>query len=115
MRWGLEKRLQFIEFRTYWEGGINRADIIGQFGVSVPQASKDLNLYQEKVPGNLVYDKSQKRYCGAADFKPAFLQPLVQLISGTASSRLRIRWCYAGVLAVVRARIRRDADSPAQN
>ena len=75
MRWGLEKRLQFIEFRTYWEGGINRADIIEQFGVSVPQASKDLNLYQEKVPGNLVYDKSKKRYCAAADFKPAFLEP----------------------------------------
>ena len=37
MRWGVEKRLEFIEFRLYWEGGINRADITEQFGVSVPQ------------------------------------------------------------------------------
>ncbi len=75
MRWGVEKRLTFIEFRLFWEGGINRADIIGQFGVSVPQASKDLRLYAENAPGNLVYDKSAKRYLAADDFAPVFLRP----------------------------------------
>jgi predicted DNA-binding transcriptional regulator YafY len=75
MRWGVEKRLEFIEFRLFWEGGINRADIMERFGVSVPQASKDLSLYEEKAPGNLVYDKSQKRYLAAASFKPVFLKP----------------------------------------
>tara|TARA_R110000787_G_scaffold259339_2_gene364639 strand:- start:3520 stop:4377 length:858 start_codon:yes stop_codon:yes gene_type:complete len=75
MRWGVEKRLEFIEFRLYWEGGINRADITEQFGVSVPQASKDLTLYEEKAPGNLFYDKSAKRYLSAPDFKPVFLEP----------------------------------------
>lgn len=75
MRWGVEKRLEFIEFRLFWEGGINRADIIEQFGVSVPQASKDLTLYEEKAPGNLRYDKSAKRYRASPDFKPVFLEP----------------------------------------
>ncbi|TIR49116.1 MAG: WYL domain-containing protein [Mesorhizobium sp.] len=75
MRWGVEKRLEFIEFRLFWEGGINRADIMEQFGVSVPQASKDLSLYEEKAPGNLAYDKRQKRYFPAPGFKPAFLKP----------------------------------------
>ena len=75
MRWGVEKRLEFIEFRLFWEGGINRADIIEQFGVSVPQASKDLTLYEEKAPGNLLYDKSAKRYRAASDFRPYFLKP----------------------------------------
>ena len=88
MRWGVEKRLKFIEFRLYWEGGINRADITRQFGVSVPQASKDLNLYEEKAPGNLAYNKSAKRYVAAADFRPVFLKPLsnsylVQLYSAS--------------------------------
>lgn len=46
MRWGVEKRLEFIEFRLFWEGGINRADIMEQFGVSVPQASKDLSRFE---------------------------------------------------------------------
>lgn len=75
MRWGVEKRLEFIEFRLFWEGGINRADIVDQFGVSVPQASKDLTLYEEKAPGNLVYDKSAKRYRAAKAFKTVFMQP----------------------------------------
>src|SRR5258708_2320071 len=87
MRWGVEKRLEFIEFRLFWEGGINRADIMGTFGISVPQASKDLSLYEEKAPGNLIYDRSEKRYFAAPDFRPAFLKPeadlyLTQLRSG---------------------------------
>ena len=75
MRWGVEQRLEFIEFRLYWEGGINRADIMEQFSVSVPQASKDLSLYEEKAPGNLVYDKSEKRYCASEEFRNVFLKP----------------------------------------
>lgn len=75
MRWGVEKRLEFIEFRLYWEGGINRSDIMDRFGVSVPQASKDLSLYEQKAPGNLVYDRSERRYFAAPDFKPVFLKP----------------------------------------
>src|SRR5262245_4666317 len=73
MRWGVEKRLEFIEFRLFWEGGINRADIMERFSVSVPQASKDLSLYEEKAPGNLLYDKREKRYFAAPTFKPVFL------------------------------------------
>lgn len=75
MRWGVEKRLEFIEFRLFWEGGINRADIMDTFGVSVPQASKDLSLYEEKAPGNLRYDKREKRYIASETFKPTFLNP----------------------------------------
>lgn len=75
MRWGVEKRLEFIEFRLFWEGGINRADIIEHFGVSVPQASKDFTLYEEKARGNLHYDKSKKRYFAGKNFKPVFMEP----------------------------------------
>lgn len=75
MRWGVEKRLEFIEFRLFWEGGINRSDIVDQFGVSVPQASKDLTLYEDKAPGNLHYDKSAKRYRAADNLNPVFSEP----------------------------------------
>ena len=71
--WGVERRLEFIEFRLFWEGGVNRADLIDAFGISVPQASKDLSLYQERAPGNVVYDKSAKRYVASEGFKPLFL------------------------------------------
>lgn len=75
LRWGVERRLEFIEFRLYWEGRMNRSDLIDFFGVSVPQASKDLSQYQELAPGNMVYDKSEKRYLAAKTFKPRFFMP----------------------------------------
>lgn len=97
MRWGVEKRLEFIEFRLFWEGGINRADIIDHFGVSVPQASKDLTLYEEKAPGNLLYDKSAKRYMASPHFKPVFLEPhadmyLAQLQSEPLTGSIEDSW-----------------------
>ena len=75
LKWSVERRLEFIEFRLYWEGGINRADITDRFGVSVPQASKDLSLYQELAPGNMKYDKSEKRYFTAPRFTSRFPRP----------------------------------------
>ncbi len=75
LTWGVERRLEFIEFRLFWEGGVNRSDIIEKFGVSVPQASKDLTLYQERAPQNAVYDKSAKRYVASDRFEPCFLKP----------------------------------------
>lgn len=75
MRWGVEQRLEFIEFRLFWEGSINRGDIIDTFGVSVPQASKDLSLYQERAPGNLAYDTREKRYVAQPDFTLRYLEP----------------------------------------
>lgn len=75
LKWGVERRLEFIEFRLFWEGGVNRSDIIDTFDVSVPQASKDLTLYQERAPQNAVYDKSAKRYVASEHFEPHFLKP----------------------------------------
>jgi len=75
LRWGVERRLEFIEFRLFWEGAINRSDLIEYFGVSVPQASKDLSLYQERAAGNMEYHKSEKRYIVARGFKPCFQKP----------------------------------------
>lgn len=73
-RWGVERRLEFVEFRLFWEGGVNRSDIVDEFGVSVPQASKDLALYQEHAPANIVYDRSQKRYFASDAFRPKFIE-----------------------------------------
>lgn len=75
IRWGIEQRLEFIEFRLFWEGGINRSALKEQFSVSIPQASNDLRRYNEQAPGNLVYDKSLKRYFASATFKPKFFVP----------------------------------------
>jgi len=75
IRWGAEQRLEFIEFRAFWEGGVNRSDLMDRFGVSTPQASNDLSQYRELAPDNLAYDSSAKRYVATEAFKPVFLSP----------------------------------------
>lgn len=75
LSWGVEQRLEFIEFRLFWEGHVNRGDITELFGVSVNQASTDLNRYLGLAPENMNYDKSAKTYTRSASFNPLFLKP----------------------------------------
>lgn len=75
LSWGVKNRLEFIEFRLFWEERINRADITTFFNISIPQASADLSKYQELSPGNIVYDKSGKFYYASPDFKPIIITP----------------------------------------
>jgi len=46
-----------------------------RFKISVPQASKDLSLYEVKAPGNLIYDASAKCYFASPAFRPQFFEP----------------------------------------
>jgi len=75
MKWGVERRYEFIEFRLYWEGRINRADLTTVFGISTPQASMDLNAYIKDAPNNLSYDKSAKTYVRGKKFKARYFRP----------------------------------------
>lgn len=75
LRRGTGRRLEFIEFRLYWEGRFNRGDLTREFGISVPQASLDLARYQDLAPGNMIYDKRAKTYLAARDFRPRFFSP----------------------------------------
>lgn len=74
-RWNVERRLEFIDFRLFWEGHINRGDLVRFFEISVPQASADLSQYQEAAEGNIVYDKTAKTYRATSRFRPAFITP----------------------------------------
>lgn len=75
LRWGVEQRLEFIEFRLFWDGHVNRSDLMDQFGISVNQASSDLSRYIEMAPGNMVYDKSARTYVRGPDFACRFRSP----------------------------------------
>jgi len=75
LRWGVERRLEFIEFRLFWEGHVNRGGLTETFGVSANQASADLNRYLAMTSGNMVYDKSARAYIRGANFDPLFLKP----------------------------------------
>ncbi len=75
LRWGVERRLEFIEFRLFWEGHVNRGDLMEAFGVSVNQASNDLNRYIGMASANMTYDKSARAYVRDPAFSPVFLKP----------------------------------------
>jgi len=75
LNWGVERRYEFIEFRLFWQGRINRGDLMDAFGVSTQQASLDLNAYIEQAKRNLVYDKSLRTYLRGKNFKPKYLKP----------------------------------------
>jgi hypothetical protein len=74
-RWGVEQRLEFIEFISFWEGAINRSKLVDHFGVSIPQASSDLSAYQQLAPQNLRYDLSSKRYVASEEFTCRLIRP----------------------------------------
>ncbi|HFX1476292.1 TPA: helix-turn-helix transcriptional regulator [Pseudomonas aeruginosa] len=78
LSWGLESRLQFIDFRLRWERRINRMDLTEYFGISVPQASLDIAKYTELAPNNLTYDRSSKTYTAAPSFRPLYQRSSAQ-------------------------------------
>ena len=75
LRRGVESRLEFIEFRLFWEGHVNRSDLVEAFGVSINQASADLNRYLGFAEANMVYDKSARTYVRSSSFNPMFHKP----------------------------------------
>ena len=75
LRWGVAQRLEFIEFRLFWEGRVNRSNLMEQFGLSVNQASADLNRYIGLAPDNMLYDKSARTYVRSPDFQAHFSEP----------------------------------------
>ena len=56
------RRQLFITEQIAFAGTINRADIMDAFGVSVPQASRDIQFWIACHPGKIVYDLRRKHY-----------------------------------------------------
>ena len=66
------ERLSFIEARLYFLGELRRADVARRFSRASIQASRDLALYKEVAPENLVYDYQAKTYLPGEKFRLIF-------------------------------------------
>lgn len=78
LRWGVLRRLEFIDFRLFWDGRFNRSDLVETFGISAQQASADIGQYETVAPANLAYDKTEKAYRRSSNFKPAYVGTTVE-------------------------------------
>lgn len=66
------ERLSFIEARLFFLGELRRADVARRFSRASIQASRDLALYKEIAPDNLVYDFQAKTYLPGEKFRLIF-------------------------------------------
>ena len=62
MNWFHQQRQGWIAEMLKVYGFINREHLQRKFGISVPQASKDLQTFARSNPGVMTYDLSMKCY-----------------------------------------------------
>ena len=84
LKWATRQRLQYIEVMAWYAGVVTRSDVARAFGLSDPAATKDLKLYGDLAPGNLVYNHSVFGFVPGegfaavfADLAPAAVLPVI--------------------------------------
>jgi len=75
LRWSVEQRVAFAARRLYWDGTINRDDLMRRFGVSANQATADLARLKDAYPDGFAYDTVTRRYRAQNQFLPHEAHP----------------------------------------
>ncbi len=70
-RWSVEQRIAFAERRLFWDGSLNREDLMRRFGISANQATADVSRARARHPEGIAYNTVAKRYETQPGFKPA--------------------------------------------
>ena len=88
--WAAHERVRAVERAAYWRGWVRRQELIRLFGVSMAQASSDLQKYQNLNPGALQYNLNVKRYESGPDMKcllhePRLVEALAFFLNGPGS------------------------------
>ncbi len=84
LKWANRQRLQYIEIMAFYTGVVTRSDVAKTFGLSDAAATKDLNLYNQLAPDNLIYRHavfgfvpSERFEAIIADLTPEAALPLI--------------------------------------
>jgi hypothetical protein len=72
IKWASRQRLEYIDIMAYYTGVVSRSDVAEAFGISDAAATKDLKLYNDLAPGNLIYKHSVFGFVPAAGFSALF-------------------------------------------
>ena len=73
--WSERQRLLFVERLLFWRGTINRRDLCDHFGISLPQATKDLVAYTTLNGGACQYDVRRKCYVASEKMQTVLHEP----------------------------------------
>lgn len=78
------QRLEYIEVMAFYTGVVSRSDVAKTFGLSDAAATKDLKLYGELAPDNLIYKHNVFGFVPSdnfvemlADLEPARVLPMI--------------------------------------
>ncbi len=77
------ERLAFIEFRLWFLGKVSRKDVLERFDIATAAGTRDLVLYKELAPNNLIYIGKSYQY--DSDFKPIFQHQPERVLSALTS------------------------------
>ena len=84
LKWANRQRLQYIEIMAFYTGVVTRSDVARTFGLSDAAATKDINLYNQIVPKNLIYKHSVFGFTPSehfeaviADLSPSITLPMI--------------------------------------
>lgn len=72
IKWATRQRLQYIELRAYYTGVVTRSDVAKAFAISDAAATKDLKLYSDIAPENLLYKHAVFGFVPSSGFKEVF-------------------------------------------
>ena len=78
------ERLSHIDFRLRFLGTIGRNNLVERFGIKEAAATRDIALYRELAPQNLIFDTRSKRYRQTEAFTPLFEYPARQALTALA-------------------------------
>ncbi len=72
VKWATRQRLEYIEIMAFYTGVITRSEVAEAFGISNAAATKDLKLYGQLAPDNLIYKHSVFGFVPGPTFAEVF-------------------------------------------
>ncbi|EKA7348148.1 WYL domain-containing protein [Vibrio vulnificus] len=85
LNYAQKQRLAYIDFKLMFVGHFMRSEVVEHFKMGLSNATRDINLYKELAPNNLVYDNAEKRYFQTNTFSPLFNHNPTETLSKLAN------------------------------
>lgn len=74
MKHDMLRRFAFIEARLLWAGGLTASELANAFGIARQNAQETIKTYQQRHPGQMRYDRSQRRQVPEDGFEVHYIR-----------------------------------------